>query len=187
MTAAKDISRRRFLSGSGSLVVSFSLLPQAVSAQQAATGRARLPGNLENNPMLDAWIRIDTGNRITVFTGKAELGQGTKTSLLQIAAEHLDADPKAIDFITADTGRTPDEGYTAGSATVSGSGTALDERRRPGPPDPDRSRGRDIRALRRPAEHRRRRSARTRRTTAGAMANSSPAMTCMSAPNLLRS
>ena len=125
MTAAKDISRRRFLSGSGSLVVSFSLLPQAVSAQQAATGRARLPGNLENNPMLDAWIRIDTGNRITVFTGKAELGQGTKTSLLQIAAEHLDADPKAIDFITADTGRTPDEGYTAGSATVSGSGTAL--------------------------------------------------------------
>jgi nicotinate dehydrogenase subunit B len=117
------VSRRRFLSGSGSLMVSFSLLPEAVLAQQ--TGQPRLPGNLQTNPMLDAWIRVEAGNTITVFTGKAELGQGTKTSLLQIAAEHLDVDPKAIDFITADTGRTPNEGYTAGSATVSGSGTAL--------------------------------------------------------------
>lgn len=117
------VSRRRFLSGSGSLMVSFSLLPEAAFAQPA--GQPRLPGNLETNPMLDAWIRIEAGNTITVYTGKAELGQGTKTSLLQIAAEHLDVDPKAIDFVTADTGRTPNEGYTAGSATVSGSGTAL--------------------------------------------------------------
>ncbi len=117
------VSRRRFLSSSGSLVISFSLLPEAAFAQQAS--QPRLPGNLQSNPMLDAWIRIEAGNKITVYTGKAELGQGTKTSLLQIAAEHLDVDPKAIDFVTADTGRTPNEGYTAGSATVSGSGTAL--------------------------------------------------------------
>ena len=125
MTAARKsgVSRRRFLSGSGSLIVSFSLLPEVALAQQA--GPPHLPGNLQTNPMLDAWIRISADNQITVYTGKAELGQGTKTSLLQIAAEHLDVDPEAIDFITADTGRTPNEGYTAGSATVSGSGTAL--------------------------------------------------------------
>ena len=117
------LSRRHFLSHSGSLIVSFSLLPEAVLAQPA--GPQRLPGDLQRNPMLDAWIRIEANNTITVFTGKAELGQGTKTSLLQIAAEFLDVDPQAIDFVTADTGRTPNEGYTAGSATVSGSGTAL--------------------------------------------------------------
>lgn len=117
--SALEQSRREFLGCTGSLVLGFSLLPAEALAQ------VRLPGDLETNPMLDAWIRIDPGNKITVFTGKAELGQGTKTSLLQIAAEQLDVEPKAITFITADTGLTPDEGFTAGSATTSASGTAL--------------------------------------------------------------
>ena len=115
-------SRRAFLANTGSLVIGFSLLRAEAFAQPSSQ---RLPGDLEGNPMLDAWIRIDPGNKITVFTGKAELGQGTKTFLLQIAAEQLDVDPKGITFITADTGLTPDEGYTAGSATMSSSGTAL--------------------------------------------------------------
>ena len=46
--------------------------------------------------MLDSWIRIDADGAITVFTGKAELGQGIKTALLQIAAEELDVDPARI-------------------------------------------------------------------------------------------
>jgi nicotinate dehydrogenase subunit B len=125
--ANKLPSRRHILSGTGSLIVGFSLLPPTVLAQQSAhtPSRAALPGDLQTNPMLDAWIRIDADSKMTVFTGKAELGQGTKTVLLQIAAEHLEVDPKKIDFVTADTGRTPNEGYTAGSATVSASGTAL--------------------------------------------------------------
>ena len=125
--ATKLPSRRCILSGTGSLIVSFSLLPRTILAQQPAQTPApvELPGDLQTNPMLDAWIRVDADGTITVFTGKAELGQGTKTALLQIAAEHLEVDPRKIDFITADTGRTPNEGYTAGSATVSASGTAL--------------------------------------------------------------
>jgi CO/xanthine dehydrogenase Mo-binding subunit len=121
MTGLLHHSRRGFLAGTGSLVLSFSLLPPDVFAQDAP----RLPGDLQNNPMLDAWIRIDPDNKITIFTGKAELGQGTKTALLQVAAEQLDLDPKNVTFVTADTGRTPDEGFTAGSATMSASGTAL--------------------------------------------------------------
>jgi len=46
-----------------------------------------LPGALQKTPMLDAWVRIASDGRISVFTGKAELGQGIKTALLQIAAE----------------------------------------------------------------------------------------------------
>ena len=48
-----------------------------------------MPGSLDSDPMLDSWIRIDADGGITVFTGKAELGQGVKTALMQIAAEQL--------------------------------------------------------------------------------------------------
>jgi CO/xanthine dehydrogenase Mo-binding subunit len=57
--------------------------------------------------MLDAWIRVGADGRITVFTGKAELGQGIKTALVQVAAEELVVEPSRIELVTADTGRTP--------------------------------------------------------------------------------
>ena len=60
--------------------------------------------------MLDAWIRIDADGRVTVFTGKAELGQGIKTALIQVAAEELTSSPRAIELVTADTARTPERG-----------------------------------------------------------------------------
>ncbi len=75
--------------------------------------------------MLDSWIRIDADGAITVFTGKAELGQGIKTALIQVAAEELVVEPRAITLVTADTGRTPNEGYTAGSQSMPDSGTAI--------------------------------------------------------------
>ena len=53
--------------------------------------------------MLDAWIRIDADNTITVFTGKCELGQGIKTALIQVAAEQLGVPPNAITLVTSDT------------------------------------------------------------------------------------
>ena len=75
--------------------------------------------------MLDSWIRIDADNRVTVFTGKCELGQGIKTALIQVAAEELVVEPRAITLVTADTARTPNEGYTAGSQSMQDSGTAI--------------------------------------------------------------
>ncbi len=88
-------------------------------------GEAGLPGSLQRAPMLDAWIRIDPSGAITVFTGKAELGQGIETALAQVAAEELAVAPTSIAIVTADTSRTPDEGYTAGSHSMQDSGTAL--------------------------------------------------------------
>src|SRR6185369_16356470 len=63
--------------------------------------------------------------RITVFTGKAELGQGIKTALIQVAAEELVVEPSRIELVTADTSRTPDEQYTSGSQSMQESGTAI--------------------------------------------------------------
>src|SRR5207247_802211 len=77
------------------------------------------------NAMLDAWLRSNADGTVTVFTGKVELGQGIKTALAQIAAEELDVPLARVTMVTADTGRTPNEGQTAGSQSVENSGTAL--------------------------------------------------------------
>ncbi|MDE1994063.1 MAG: xanthine dehydrogenase family protein molybdopterin-binding subunit [Rhizobiaceae bacterium] len=119
-----DITRRGFLAGSGALVVGFTI-PLETYAQETAGNQKKLQGSLADTPSLDAWIKIDADSSITVFTGKAELGQGTKTSLRQIAAEELEVQPAAIKLITADTALTPNEGYTAGSQTIQNSGTAI--------------------------------------------------------------
>lgn len=118
-TAPPNRGRRRFAAASGGLVLSFAL-----PAHAAAQG-SKLPGSLDKTPWLDAWIRIGADNRVTVFTGKVELGQGIRTALLQVAAHELQIDPGRLVLVTADTDRTPDEGYTAGSHSMQDSGTAL--------------------------------------------------------------
>ncbi|HEX4709392.1 molybdopterin cofactor-binding domain-containing protein [Phenylobacterium sp.] len=121
-------SRRSLLGAGGALVVAFSLAPRAFT-QEGGPGpkpvEPGLPGSLKTAPFLDAWIKVDAVGQITVFTGKAELGQGIKTALLQVAAEELDVAPAAIRLITADTARTPNEGVTAGSHSMQDSGTAI--------------------------------------------------------------
>jgi CO/xanthine dehydrogenase Mo-binding subunit len=117
------LSRRHLLKG-GALVVTFSL-PRPALSQESGKESPKLPGDLSKAPMLDAWIRIDAEGRITLFTGKAELGQGLKTSLRQIAADELAVPPASIELITADTELTPDEGVTSGSHSLQDSGTAI--------------------------------------------------------------
>ena len=67
---AAAFDRRQFTAGLGAVVVAFSLDPKL------ARGQERLPGGLQNNRRLDAWIRINADGGATVFTGKVELGQG---------------------------------------------------------------------------------------------------------------
>jgi len=123
MNGPVTLDRRQVLAGGGALIVSFSL-SDAFAQEHAAAGAPKPPGSLEKTPYLDAWIRIDADG-ITAFTGKAELGQGFKTAFQQIAAEELDVSFAAIKVVTADTGRTANEGYTAGSHSMQDSGTAI--------------------------------------------------------------
>ncbi|WP_369725680.1 molybdopterin cofactor-binding domain-containing protein [Bradyrhizobium sp. LLZ17] len=128
------LSRRRVLAGAGALVVSFgaahAIAQEGSTAQDVQSGArvsrpAPLPGSLKDAPLLDSWIRIDGDGGITVFTGKAELGQGIKTALLQVAAEQLSVPLQALKLQTADTALTPNEGFTAGSHSMQDSGTAI--------------------------------------------------------------
>jgi CO/xanthine dehydrogenase Mo-binding subunit len=121
-------SRRGLLRG-GAVIVTFALAPRAFGqggeGAGAPTKAPGLPGDLAKYPMLDSWIAVDAGGRATVFTGKAELGQGIKTALIQLASEELDLPLADITLVTADTARSPDEGITAGSHSMQDSGTAI--------------------------------------------------------------
>ena len=129
MNGAAVISRRRVLAGTGALIVSFStrrlLGARGARSGQATPAKPPLPGSLKENPFLNSWIRMEADGNITVFTGKAELGQGIKTALLQVAAEQLDVPMAALKIVTADTSRTANEGFTAGSHSMQDSGTAI--------------------------------------------------------------
>ncbi len=111
-----ELSRRGLFAATGALVVAFAVPGPAAAA---------LPGSLAVQPKLDGWIRIDADGHVTVFTGKAELGQGIRTALVQVAAEQLDLPTDRITLVTADTARTANEGYTAGSHSMQDSGTAI--------------------------------------------------------------
>src|ERR1700722_17633957 len=127
MNGPGNLDRRQVLAGGGALIVSFSLT-DAFAQDQGAPVAAHPPrsiGSLKETPFLDSWVRIDADGSITVFTGKAELGQGFKTAFQQIAAEELDVPFKSLTVVTADTGRTANEGYTAGSHSMQDSGTAI--------------------------------------------------------------
>ncbi|GGD11110.1 xanthine dehydrogenase family protein molybdopterin-binding subunit [Aureimonas glaciei] len=131
-----NISRRGVLLGTGSLVLAFSMrdvFAQTTTSPGSETQNFEaveeaapdLPGSLKTNPDLESWIRIDAAGRATVFTGKAELGQGIKTAVLQIAAEELEMPFESLSLIGPDTSESPNEGYTAGSHSIQDSGTAI--------------------------------------------------------------
>ena len=85
--------------------------------------RARL-GSLVGNPELDKWLALRSG-RVTVYTGKAELGQGILTALVAVAADELGVDPALIDIVRPATGSSPNEFITAGSGSIEQSAMAI--------------------------------------------------------------
>ncbi|NLS01725.1 molybdopterin-dependent oxidoreductase [Rhizobium sp. P38BS-XIX] len=119
--ATGTLTRRAFGIGFGALVATFSLAPRGIA--QVVEGAA--PQSFAKTKRLDGWIRVSADNIVTVFTGKAELGQGILTALAQIAADELDVEMAQIRMISADTSRGPDEGYTYGSQSIEQSGSAL--------------------------------------------------------------
>jgi CO/xanthine dehydrogenase Mo-binding subunit len=84
-----------------------------------------LPGPLANNPLLARWVSFPSPGKVTVKTGRVEIGQGVLTAMLQIAADELDVNRSRIELQSGDTGTTPDENYTAGSQSIQFGGVAM--------------------------------------------------------------
>jgi nicotinate dehydrogenase subunit B len=84
-----------------------------------------IPPLLQTNPRLDQWVKFTAPGRVTVSTGRVEIGQGVLTAMRQIAADELDVSLDRIDLQTGDTDLTPNEGYTSGSQSIQYGGVAL--------------------------------------------------------------
>jgi len=113
MLSAKT-TRRDFLKGTGILIVSFSLpsFPRMAYAQSATAGKTVALDEV------DAFLAIDAKGRVTLYSGKVDLGTGTRTGLTQIVAEELDVPMARIDVIEGDTLLTPAQGNTWGSLSI---------------------------------------------------------------------
>ena len=117
MTTAfeQEFSRGDFLKGSGALVVALGL---PLGLRTAAADGAIAAGPIVDEELVDSWVAIGQNGRVTIFTGKVELGTGLETAQIQIAADELDVHPSKVDVVQGDTWRTPDQGTTAGSQSV---------------------------------------------------------------------
>ncbi|MGE0454493.1 MAG: molybdopterin cofactor-binding domain-containing protein [Vicinamibacteria bacterium] len=109
------VDRRSFLKAlGGGIVVLVSLRPEDAWAQ--ARG---YPADL------NAYLHIAESGRVTIFSGKIEMGQGVMTSLAQMAAEDLGVSLDAIEMVMGDTDRCPWDMGTFGSLTTRMFGPAL--------------------------------------------------------------
>lgn len=111
-----SLGRRGFLQASGGLVVAFSLFgdAEALSTMQPI-------GSVQGPPpegKLYAWLAVHQDNTVTLFTGKVDVGTGTKTALAQIAAEELDISVDRLAVVMGNTSETVDQGPSYGSRTV---------------------------------------------------------------------
>jgi isoquinoline 1-oxidoreductase len=109
------MKRRDFFAvlGGGIIV----LLVDDSDAQEAGGGARR--GTNEPAPTaLSAWLHIGEDGVVTVYTGKVEVGQNSRTSLTQAVAEELHAPVGFIRMVMGDTALTPFDMGTFGSQTT---------------------------------------------------------------------
>ena len=120
-------SRRRFLKRSGFLALGFTIPLLDVHSQQTASAdKPRLPGDLQVNRTLSAWIRIQSEDQsVLLMVGKVELGQGILTAVVQVCADELDVEMARVKVVSGDTALVPNEGTTAGSFSMPNCATAV--------------------------------------------------------------
>jgi isoquinoline 1-oxidoreductase len=103
------MSRRTFFEVLGSgIAISFTI----------ANGWASAAVDKFPEDQVAAWIHIGEDGRVTIYTGKAEVGQNIRTSLAQIVAEELPVPLQNIDMVMGDTELTPYDRGTFGSRSI---------------------------------------------------------------------
>lgn len=106
-----NMNRRRFFQAMGSgLAIAFSTYRSVAGTLGDAI---KLP-----EEQVGAWIHVSESGKVTIYTGKAEVGQNIRTSLAQIVAEELHVPMEKIDMILGDTELTPYDRGTFGSRSI---------------------------------------------------------------------
>ncbi len=113
------VARREFLKTSGALFVGFALLPSSALAQTAAAGKSLAADQL------DSFLVIARDGAVTLYSGKVDIGTGTRAAYRQIVAEELDVPVARIAMIEGDTALCPDQGGTGGSTGIVNGGMQI--------------------------------------------------------------
>ena len=111
-----DLDRREFFKFLGAGLVVMSVLKPALAAQESGGARQRRGDSLPQD--IDAWLHIGENGKITVYTGKVEIGQNIRTSLSQAVSEELHVPIDNIEMVMGDTKLTPFDMGTFGSRTT---------------------------------------------------------------------
>src|SRR5262245_17229935 len=112
-----ELARREFFKALGGGLVVLFTIKDAPAMQESGGGRRGAGG--ESAPsQIGAWIHIGEDSKVTVYTGKVEIGQNIRTSLTQVVSEELHTPVSRIRLVMADTALTPFDGGTAGSMTT---------------------------------------------------------------------
>ena len=115
----RPLSRRTVVKSGGALVVAFSTLGAALGARSANAAAGTFDSNGPyDSQQLDSWLAVHGDNTVSMKLGMIELGQGSTTGLLMIAAEELNCDMSQMRMIANDTDVTPNQGGTYGSQAV---------------------------------------------------------------------
>lgn len=91
----------------------------------SGTAAPVLPAGLRATPRLDRWLSVSGEGHVVLSPGKVEIGQGILTVLAQICADELDIAIERVQMVPADTARSPNEGVTSGSLSVSECGLSV--------------------------------------------------------------
>ncbi|HYR89196.1 MAG TPA: molybdopterin cofactor-binding domain-containing protein [Terriglobia bacterium] len=118
----KPISRRQFVwKGRDALIVGFSLrsgISPAIAWSQRAAPTIP-PAKPVNPEELDSWLSIGRDGKVTVYTGRIDMGTGIETAFGQLISDELDVPFESVKIVMGDTELTPDQGKSTASSNVS--------------------------------------------------------------------
>ncbi len=112
------MDRRDFVKALGGGVLVLVSLPASFATAEAQ-GRPGYPTDI------NAYLHIAEDGKVTLFSGKIEMGQGITTSLAQMAAEELGAPLASFSVVAGDTASCPWDAGTWGSLSTRFFGPAV--------------------------------------------------------------
>lgn len=113
------VDRRDFLKFTGGGIAVAIMLKDASPISEAMAQQRGYPADF------NAYVLVGEDGRVTVFSGKIEMGQGVETSQAQMAAEELRVSLDSVDMVLGDTDLCPWDAGTWGSLTTRVFGPAL--------------------------------------------------------------
>ncbi len=111
-----DLHRREFFKVLGAGIAIFAVAKSSPGAQES--GAARGFRNEDPPKDISSWLHIGEDGKVTVFTGKVEIGQNIRTSLAQSVADELRVPFDSVRMVMGDTALTPFDMGTFGSRST---------------------------------------------------------------------